>query len=101
MASTDAAQANRIPVGGDDIDTSETVSGGRKRASVEGVMDPDTPTQLFGEKCRAGDLHLAFVADQDGVKENAQWRQFETNKCAYAQSREDPGPSFIMDGWGA
>ena len=36
LASMDAAEANPIPVGGGDVDTSGTVRGGRKRAPVGG-----------------------------------------------------------------
>ena len=44
----DAAEAKRAPVGGDDMDTSETVNGKRERAPGEGAADSDIPTQSFG-----------------------------------------------------
>lgn len=40
-----AAEAKRIPVRGGDMDTSGTVFGKRGRASAEGMMDSDIPTQ--------------------------------------------------------
>ena len=54
------------------MDTLETVTGEREREPVGGVMDSDTPSQPADKKCRAGDLHLAFVADKEVAKEHAQ-----------------------------
>ena len=77
LASMDTAAAKRKPVGGGDMDTSETINGMRERASVEGVIDSEIPTQLLGKRYRAGDTPLACVADKEVVKEHAQWRRFE------------------------
>ena len=73
----DAADANRKPVGGDDMDTLETACGKRERAPVDRAMDPQTRTQSLGKKCRVGDLHLAFVAEKKVVKEHVHWRHFK------------------------
>ena len=40
-----AAKANHIPVGGDAMGTSATISEKRERSPAEGVMDTDIPTQ--------------------------------------------------------
>ena len=71
LAPMDAAEATRIWVGGDDVDTSETINVARGRAPVEGVMDSDVPTQSLGEKCRVGDLHFACFVGKEVVKERA------------------------------
>ena len=49
----------------DAMDTSETLTRKRGRATVEGVMDSDIPTQSAEKKSRLGDLHLAFVMDNE------------------------------------
>ena len=59
-----------MPLGGDDMDASETIAVKRERAPAEGVMDSDTPTQSFGRECRDGDLHVACVSDMDVVKDH-------------------------------
>ena len=41
----DAAEANRIQAGGDDMDTSETVNGKRGQPPVEGAMDSEILSQ--------------------------------------------------------
>ena len=41
--STGDAEAMRIPLGGDDMDTSETIAERRERAPAGGVMDSDIP----------------------------------------------------------
>ena len=71
LGPTDAAEANRTPAGGDDMDTSETISGKGGRAPVDGVLGSDIPTQSPGEGCRVGDLHLAFVVGKGVVKVHA------------------------------
>ena len=48
----------------------------------------------------AGDLHLAFLADKEVVKENAQWRHSGAKDKIDTQTRKDPGASFIMDSGG-
>ena len=53
--------------------TSETVSGSRERAPVDGAMDSDIPTRSMAKKSLFGYLHLAFVADKEVVTEHAQW----------------------------
>ena len=45
LASVYAAEGKSIPMRGDDNDASGTVSGKRERASAEGMMDSDIPTQ--------------------------------------------------------
>ena len=80
------------------MDSSETLTGERERAPVEWVMDSDIPTQSVDTKCRVGDLHLAFFADKEVVKEHAQrWRSDMREKID-AQTRKDPGVSFVMGG---
>ena len=68
FASMGAAEAKRMPVGGDDTDASGIASGKRGRAPAEGMIDLYTPTQSLGRKCRVGDLHLACAADTKVVK---------------------------------
>ena len=97
----DVAKANRIPVGSDDMDTPETVSGKRERAPVGGAMDSDTPTRPLGTKYRAGDLHLAFVADKEVVQRHVQWRHFERKVEIDAQSGRGPVASPGVDSGGA
>ena len=63
-----------MPVGGDDMDTSETINGKRMWAPADGVTDSGIPTQSAGKECHVGDLHLAFVAGKEAVKERTQWR---------------------------
>ena len=43
--------------------TSETLTGKRERAPVEGVMDSDAPAHSIDKKSRLGDRHPAFVMD--------------------------------------
>ena len=64
LALIDAAEAKRIPLGGDGLDTPGTIAGRRERASAGEVMEADTPAESLGEKCRAGDPHLASVAEK-------------------------------------
>ena len=40
-------------------------------------MDSEIRTQSMGEKRRAGDLHLAFVAEKTVAKAHHQWRHLE------------------------
>ena len=49
LALLDAAEAERRPEGGDDIDTLETINGERERAPAEGGMDSDIPTHSLGK----------------------------------------------------
>ena len=56
----------------DDVDSSGTLTGRRARATVEGAMASDIPTQSMEQKCRAGDLHSAFLEDKEVANENAQ-----------------------------
>ena len=44
LPTRDAAEAKRKPVGGGDMDTSETVGGKREQAPMERAMDSDAPT---------------------------------------------------------
>ena len=62
---TDAADAGRIPVGGDDMDPSETINGKLECAPAEVVMESDIRTQSLGQKCRVGDLHMAIAAERE------------------------------------
>ena len=43
-----AAEANRIPEGGVEQDTSDYVDGRRERAPAQRVMDSDIPAQRLG-----------------------------------------------------
>ena len=45
----DAAVANRIPMGGDDMDAPETSDGRREQAPVEVVVESDSPKDLRKE----------------------------------------------------
>ena len=60
-----AAEAGRIPVGGDDMDPSETIYGKLEGAPAEVVMESDIRTQSLGQKCRVGDLHMAIAAERE------------------------------------
>ena len=57
LAPMGAAVEKRMVPEGDEMDTSETVIGGREGAPVEGVMDSDAPSHTQGKSCRAGDFH--------------------------------------------
>ena len=46
------------------MDTSETVTGDRKRAPAEKVADSDIPIQTQETRRRAGDLLSAFIAEK-------------------------------------
>ena len=48
LASTDAAESNRVPLGGYDMDTAGKIAGRREWAPSEGAMDPDIPAQPLG-----------------------------------------------------
>ena len=48
LASAAAGEAKRVSSGGGDMDIPEQSAGARKRATMEGVMDPDMPTQSSG-----------------------------------------------------
>ena len=87
-------------LGGDAMDSSETLAGKRERAPLEGVMDSETPTQSIDKRSRIGDLHLAFVMGKEVVKEHAQWRQSELEEKIDTQNRLDPGASVFLDGGG-
>ena len=41
---------------------------------------------------------MAVVSDKDAVKEQAQWRRSDLKERIDAQTREDPGASYVMDG---
>ena len=58
-------------LGGDAMDASETLTGKRERAPVEGVMDSHVPSQSVDKRCRLGDLHWASVMGKDVVKKHA------------------------------
>ena len=75
----------------DAMDTSETLAGKRKRAPVEEVTDSDIPIQSTDKASRLGDLHVAFVMDEEVVKEHAQWRQTEMKEKVDTQTRMAPG----------
>ena len=61
LATMDAAEAKRKPVGCDDMDASETVGAKRDRE-----MDSETTAQSLRKECRVGNLHLAFTANKEG-----------------------------------
>ena len=50
------------------MDTSETLTGKRERAPVEGVMNSDIPTQSIETTGRLGDLHLVFATEKNWRK---------------------------------
>ena len=85
-------------LGGSAMDTSETLAGTRERAPVVGVMDSDIPTQSSEKKSRLGDLHLAFVMNQEVVKERAQWRRPELGEKIETYTRLGPGASVFVGG---
>ena len=91
----DAADAGRIPVGGDDMDPSETIYGELEGAPAEVVMESDIRIQSLGQKCRVGDAHMAIAAEREEVRGNAQWWHFETPH-GDTQSRADRGASFVL-----
>ena len=84
----DAAEAKRIPVVDDDMDTSETINGRRERAPAARVMDSGISTEPSGEKCRVGYLHVAFAVEKEVAKEHDQWRHFEMDEKIRTQSRK-------------
>ena len=96
----DAAVATRGSLGGNDVDTSDTLAGERERAPLEGVTDSDIPTQFLGAECRAGDILSAFVADKEVAEAHVQWRDSDLKERIDAQTRKDPGVPFVMDGGG-
>ena len=61
-------------------------------------MDSDIPTQSVDNKSLLGNLHLAFVMDKAVVEEHAQWWQRGMRAKIDAQTRMDPGASFLVDG---
>ena len=81
------------------MDTSETLTGKRERALVEGAMDSDVPSNLAEKKCRLGNLHLACVMEKNVAKENAQWWPSDMGGKIDTQTRKDPGSSSVIDGW--
>ena len=95
LASIDDAEAKRISVGGGDMDISETMAGKRERAPVEGATDSDIPTESSGRACRAGDLHLGFVAGREVVGGAAQWWHSGKKEKIDTQSRKDPAGPFV------
>ena len=99
LASMDSAVARRILVGGGDMDTSKTLWE-TQLAAAEGATDSDIPTESLGKKCRIGELHVAFVADKEGVKEHVQWWRFEMKEKIDVQSQKGPGAPLALDGIG-
>ena len=97
----DATGEKRVVLEGDARDTSETVTGERERAPAEGVLGSDLPTQSQEKRCRVGGLHLAFSADEDGVKEHVQWWHPEMKSRMDSQSQLNPTDSVFVDGLGA
>ena len=63
-------------------------------------MDSDISAQSVDKKCRAGDLHVVFVANKKVVKKHAQWRRSDMGEKMEMQTRKDPGASFVMGGGG-
>ena len=61
LASMDAAEAKRKPVGGDDMDASETVSGDRERAPTDGGDGLGNPNLIAGRDmpCARSSLGLS------------------------------------------
>ena len=100
-ASMGAAEARRKPAEGDDADTSETITGKRERALVEGVMDSDIPSHPSGKKCRLGDLHMASVAEKEVVAKRAQWWHSKMKGGKDTRPRKDPRAPPVMDREGA
>ena len=82
LASMGVAKAKRMPVKGGDTDTAETIHGTREWAPVEGFLIPSR-----GKECRVGDLHLAFVAGKEVVKEHARCWHAETTERRSARNR--------------
>ena len=97
------AKVSEIPLtrlDDDAMDTSETPTGRRERAPVEGVMGSGIPTQSANRKSRSGDLRLAIVTGKEVAKGHAQCRRTEMKDKIDTQTRMDPGASFFLDGGG-
>ena len=82
------------------MDTSETSTGKRERAPVEGAAGSDIPTQSIDKKGRLGEPHPAFVTVKGVVKRHTQWRRPEMQENIDTQSQMDPGAAFMLDGGG-
>ena len=82
------------------MDTSETVWGTRERAPEERLADSANPARSMGKKCRAGDPHLALIADEEVVKEHAQARHSEATGEIDAQSTKDLEAPHAIGGGG-
>ena len=95
LASMDTAGETRVAPEGDAMDTSETVTGKRERAHAEEVMVPDIPAQPQKKRYRAGDLHLAFIGDEEVVEGHAKWWRPESKSRMGTQSRM----GAVMSGW--
>ena len=67
-----AAGEKHAETEGDMMDTSETVAGRRGRAPAQGALDSEIPIQTLQRRCRVGDSHLAFNAEEEVVKKHAQ-----------------------------
>ena len=87
-------------MGSDATDPSETPTGQRGRAPVEGRMDTGAPSEAVGKKCRCGDLRLALVMDMRVVRGHARRWRSDTKDKIDMQTRKDPGASFLMDSGG-
>ena len=96
LAPMDAAEADRMPVGGNDMGTSGTTTGQRKRTPAEGLMASDVPTQYMRKKCRAGDLDVVFIADKEVAKEYAQWWHSDMTSKFDTLPRKDPRAPFVV-----
>ena len=87
------------------MDTSETLTGKREQAAVEGVMDSDIPTRSVDKKSRLGRRHLPFVMDKEVTKEYAQWWRSDAQEKVYIQRRrsDSDGPRGVVcvGQWGA
>ena len=57
-------------------------------------------TQSADTKNRSGSPHVAFVTDQEVVKEHAQWRRSDTKEKIETKTRMDPAASSVLDGGG-
>ena len=74
LASMEEVDRNRKVTESDVIDTSETPVGRRDRAQVGVAEDSDESLLNQGKCCRAGDLQLALIAEQEVVKGHVQSR---------------------------
>ena len=67
---------------------------------MKGAAGSDIPIQSVDKKGRLGDLHLAFVTDEEVVKEHAQWWRSDMKGKIDTHTRMDPDASVVLGSGG-